>query len=285
MARALRIEFRGALYHIINRGVGQMMIYHNDKDWKKFLGFQERVISQFNWICHAYCLMGNHYHLLIEIQDPNLARGMKLLNQLYSQFYNFKYQRCGPVFQGRYKAWLVEKEEHFLENSRYIVNNPVKANLVQHPSEWPWSSFNATCGNERKPAYLETDFVLSHFSSSRRKAQSMYEAFVLAGNEDHSPFHETRNQIFMGSETFVREVFKNINNRDSLRNIPREQILADRPDLTELLGERILISKERRNQKIKEAFEAHQYTLKEIGSFLGLHPDYLSRLLSQMRKR
>jgi len=89
MARALRIEFEGALYHTINRGVGRMMIFHNDKDWLKFLSFQERVIKQFNWICHAYCLMGNHYHLLSETPDPNLSRGMKILNQLYSQFYNW----------------------------------------------------------------------------------------------------------------------------------------------------------------------------------------------------
>jgi REP element-mobilizing transposase RayT len=285
MARALRIEFPGALYHVINRGVGQMRIFHTDKDRKKFLHFQERVMKQFNWICHAYCLMGIHYHILVETPDPNLSRGMKLLNQLYSQYYNFKYQRSGPVFQGRYKAWLVDKDEQFLENCRYIVNNPIAVCLVQHPSQWQWSSFNATCGNEKSPPYLHTELVLGYFSSSKRKARKMYESFVLAGNDTDSPFHEARNQIFMGSEEFVNEVLKNVQDRSLLQNIPRNQLLADRPGLKELFRGKLNGSNKNRNRQIRAAFEEHQYTLKEIGTFIGLHPDYLSRLLNQMRKR
>ena len=285
MARALRIEFPGALYHIINRGVGQMMIFHNDKDWKKFLQFMQRVMKQFNRLCHAYCLMGNHYHLLVETPDPNLSRGMKLLNQLYSQFYNFKYPRSGPVFQGRYKAWIVDKEDQYLENCRYIVSNPVDANLVQHPSQWPWSSFNATCGNEKPPPYLHTDLVLAHFSPSRSKARKLYEAFVLARNDHDSPFHKARNQIFMGSEAFVNEVLRNVHDRNSIQSIPRQQLFADRPQLDKLFKGTLLASKKLRNRQIRAAFEEHQYTLKEIGNYLRLNPDYLSRLLTQMRKR
>ena len=285
MARALRIEFEGALYHTINRGVGRMTIFHNDKDWQKFLSFQERVVKQFNWICHAYCLMGNHYHILIETPDPNLARGMKILNQLYSQFYNWKYQRTGTVFQDRYKAWLVDKEEKFLDNSRYIVNNPVEANMVQHPSEWLYSSFRATRGIEKAPKYLETDFLLRHFSSSRKKAQNMYEEFVLAGIGMESPLKEAKNQIFIGSDSFIRETMLRIDSKDKLRNLPRKQRMAGRPALNEIFNAKAIRSKKERNNTIQAAYEVHQYHLKEIGEHLNLNPNYLSHLLIEMRKK
>jgi putative transposase len=285
MARALRVEFEGALYHVINRGVDRMTIFHSEKDWVKFLVFQARVIKQFSWVCHAFCLMGNHYHILLETPHPNLARGMKILNQLYSQFYNFKYQRCGPVFQGRYKAWLVQREEKFLDNCRYIVNNPVEAKLVQHPSEWSWSSFRATRGLEGKADYLETDFVLSHFGSSPKVAQKMYEEFVLGGIGMESPLKEVRNQIFIGSDSFVKETMMQVNKNHTLQNLSREQKLAGRPALDELFNKRVMRTKKGRNKKIKAAFEIHQFTLKEIGEYLRLNPNYLSRLLCEMRKR
>ena len=285
MARALRIEFPGALYHIINRGIGQMMIFHDDKDWKRFLGYQARVMKQFNWLCHAYCLMGNHYHLLVETHDPNLSKGMKLLNQLYSQFYNFKYQRCGPVFQGRYKAWLVDKEDYYLENCRYIVNNPGKARLVQHPSEWIWSSYNATSGSTKAPPWLATDHVLLHFSSSKRKAIKMYEEFVLDGIDAESPLQEAKHKIFLGSDSYVGEVLKNVVCDDTWKIISRERKIADRPSLEELFDGNDFLPKKARNRLIKVTFEEHQYTLKEIGDHLELNPNYLSRLLCDMRKR
>ncbi|MDF1527125.1 MAG: transposase [bacterium] len=284
MARSLRIEFEGALYHIINRGVGRMTIFHSEKDWMKFLVFQERVIKQFNWTCHAYCLMGNHY-LLIETPDPNLSRGMKILNQLYSQFYNWKYQRTGTVFQDRYKAWLVEKEEKFLDNSRYIVNNPVEAKIVQHPSDGPYSSFRATRGLEKPPAYLETDFLLGHFSSSRKKAHNMYEEFVLAGIGMESPLKEAKNQIFIGSDSFIRETMLKVRDPDTLQSLPRGQKMAGRPALNELFNDKVMGSRKKRNNRIKAAFEEYQYPLKEIGEHLKLNPNYLSRLLGDMRKK
>jgi putative transposase len=284
MARPLRIQYPGAMYHIISRGIGRMTIFHNEKDWKKFIQFMERVIEKYNWICHAYCLMGTHYHILLETPDANMVVGMKYLNQLYSQFYNWKYQRVGPVLQGRYKAWLVEKEEKFLDNSRYIVNNPVKAKMVQHPSEWPWSSFRATRGLEKVPGYLETDFLLRHFSSSRKKAQKMYEDFVLDGIGMESPLMEAKNQIFLGSDSFIAEAMQHADCTGILIDIPRTQKLAARPTLVDIFENGNRTSKKLRNLRIKEAFEKHQYTLREIGQHLQLHPDYLSRLMHEMRK-
>jgi len=285
MARPLRIQYPGAMYHIISRGIGRMTIFHNEKDWTKFISFMARVIKKYNWICHAYCLMGTHYHIFLETPDANMVPGMKQLNQFYSQFYNWKYQRVGPVLQGRYKAWLVDRKEKFLDNSRYIVNNPVEANLVQHPSDWPWSSYRATRGVEKVPGYLETDFLLSHFSSSRKKAQTMYEDFVLAGIVMESPLLEAKNQIFLGSDSFIADAIQHVENADLLSDIPKVQKLAARPSLESIFETGSIISKEIRNLKIKEAYEKHRYTLREIGQHLQLNADYLSRLLIDMRKR
>lgn len=284
MTRPLRIQYPGAMYHIISRGIGRMTIFHNEKDWKKFIQFMERVIKKYNWICHAYCLMGSHYHLLLETPDANMAVGMKYLNQLYSQFYNWKYQRVGPVLQGRYKAWLVEREEKFLDNCRYIVSNPVEAKMVEHPSDWPWSSFRATRGLERVPDFLETDFLLNHFSSSRKKAQKIYEDFVLAGIGTESPLKEAKNQIFLGSDSFIAEAMQYVNGNDEMNNIPKVQKLSGRPTLEDILVNAQTTSKENRNRLILYAHDNHAYTQRDIGKHLGLHPGYISRIIIRLRK-
>ena len=284
MARPLRIQYPGAMYHIISRGIGRMTIFHNEKDWKKFTHFMERVIKKYNWNCHAYCLMGTHYHILLETPDANLVPGMKQLNQFYSQFYNWKYHRVGPVLQGRYKSWLVEKGEKFLDNSRYIVNNPVNAKMVQHPSEWPYSSFRATRGLEKVPGFLETDFLLKHFSSSRKKAQTMYEDFVLAGIGAESPLKEAKNQIFLGSDSFIAEAMKHVNETDELNNVPKVQKYANRPTLEDIFNVSQNLPQKARNLLILEAHDLHAYTQREIGEFLQLYPGYISRIVLRLRK-
>jgi len=210
--------------------------------------------------------------------------GIKQLNQFYSQFYNWKYQRVGPVLQGRYKSWLVEKEEKFLDNSRYIVNNPVEAKIVEHTSEWPWSSFRATRGIDRVPDYLETDFLLRHFSKSRKKAQMMYEDFVLAGIGMESPLLEAKNQIFLGSDSFIAEAMQHVNGNDELNNVPKVQKHADRTSLEILFKEERIKSKEHRNNLILKAHDIYAYTQREIGEHLGLHPGYISNIILKLRK-
>ncbi len=284
MTRPLRIQYPGAMYHIISRGIGKMTIFHNEKDWKKFIQFMDRVIKRYNWICHAYCCMGSHFHLCLETPDANMAVGMKYLNQLYSQFYNWKYQRVGPVFQGRYKSWLIEREEKFLDNCRYIVNNPVEAKMVQHPSEWPWSSFRATRGLEKVPAYLEIDFLLKHFSSSREKAQKMYEDFVMAGIGMESPLLEAKNQIFLGSDSFIAEAMQHVIGNDEMNNVPKVQKDAGSPTLEYIFAKLQSISKEKRNRLILNAHDIHNHTQREIGNHLGLHPGYISRIVIRLRK-
>jgi putative transposase len=132
MTRPLRVEFPGAVYHVTSRGDGREAIYVDDTDRDCFLAVVGQVLDRFAWRCHAYCLMGNHYHLLIETPEANLARGMRQLNGVYTQRFNRQHGRVGHVFQGRYKAIVVQKDKHLLELCRYVVLNPVRAGVVKH---------------------------------------------------------------------------------------------------------------------------------------------------------
>src|SRR3972149_4573760 len=163
MARPLRIEYPGALYHVTARGNAREAIFRDDPDRGAFLVILGRVVERYNWLCHAYCLMGNHYHLLVETPDGDLSKGMRQLNGLYTQRSNRRHRRVGHIFQGRYKAILVDKDSYLLELCRYIVLNPVRAHLVKSVERWPWSSYRATVGERAAPAWLSTEALLAQF--------------------------------------------------------------------------------------------------------------------------
>src|SRR4029077_14091805 len=135
MARPLRIEYDGALYHVTSRGNDRKAIFKNDRDRELFLNTLAQVTERFHWICYAYCLMNNHYHLVIETPDGNLSKGMRQFNGVYTQAFNKRHGRVGHVFQGRFKAILVQKDTHFVEVCRYVVLNPVRAKTVRHPRQ------------------------------------------------------------------------------------------------------------------------------------------------------
>jgi len=178
MARPLRIEYEGAVYHVTSRGNARSDIYLSDEDRETFLDVLGHVVDRFGWICHAYCLMSNHYHLMIETPQANLSRGMRQLNGMYTQHFNRLHDRVGHVFQGRFKSIVVDKDAYLLELSRYIVRNPVAAGMVADAGEWPWSSYLATAGETKSPAFLHTDWLLSQFGNSKGKARSAYKHFV-----------------------------------------------------------------------------------------------------------
>ncbi len=145
MTRPLRLEFPGALYHVTARGNARQEIYLCDEDRERFVQLLAEEVKQQGWICYAYCLMDNHYHLLFETPSANLCKGMQRFNGRYTQYFNRFHQRVGHVFQGRYKSILVEKEVYLLELCRYVVLNPVRAKMVAAPGDWIWSSYMATC--------------------------------------------------------------------------------------------------------------------------------------------
>ena len=153
----MRIEFRGAVYHVTSRGNTRQAIFRDDIDRIDFLEVLYSVVKRFNFIVHAYCMMRNHYHLLIETPDGNLSQGMRQLNGVYTQRFNRRHNRVGHVLQGRYKAILVEKNSYLLELARYVVLNPVRAaGIVKSPGDWKWSSYRATAGYEKAiPCFIQ----------------------------------------------------------------------------------------------------------------------------------
>jgi putative transposase len=181
MARPLRIAFAGACYHVTARGNERRPIYADDQDREHFLARLEAVVRRHRVVLHAYVLMRNHYHLLLETPEANLARAMRQLNGVYTQDFNRRHRRVGHLLQGRYKALLIDKDSYLLEVSRYIHLNPVRVAEVADAASFPWSSAAAYVGRVRSPAYLRTEAVLNHFGRRRRTAQRAYARFLKAG--------------------------------------------------------------------------------------------------------
>ncbi|MGX2038897.1 REP-associated tyrosine transposase [Methylocaldum sp. MU1018] len=223
MARPLRIELSGGLYHVTSRGDRREDIYFSDADREAWLGLLGRVCARFNWVCHAYCLMSNHYHLVIETPEGNLAQGMRQLNGVYTQMVNRTHGRVGHVFQGRYKAILVEKDSYLLELARYVVLNPVRAGMVGDVGDWPWSSYAAVVGLAPAPAWLQTHWLLGRFGRKRDPAIAGYIDFVRAGVGLPSIWDHLQGQIYLGSPEFIERMQSSLAPDHPLDEIPRMQ--------------------------------------------------------------
>lgn len=274
MSRQLRIEYAGALYHITSRGNAQESIYRDDADRTEFLLILSKTCNRFNWYCHAYCLMGNHYHLMIETKQANLSKGMKHLNGSYTQFFNRTHKRIGHVYQGRFKAILVEKNSYLLELSRYIVLNPVRARMVKSAQDWPWSSYRATTGMINAHTCLSTDWLLSCFSKKQFKAQQAYRVFIEQGKNQPSPWENLKNQIYLGSAEFVEEMQSKIDPEILLNEIPKLQKQASIKPLT-YYQQRYPVRKE----AMAKAYLDGHYTLREVGQYFGVSYATVSRAL------
>lgn len=171
LARPKRILFEGALYHITSRGNERRKIVQSDSDRRLFTRTLGDTVEEHGLILHAWVLMDNHYHLLLETPSPNLSTAMKYLNGVYTQKFNFIHRRVGHLFQGRFKSILVDKSNYLLELCRYIVLNPVRAGMVDHPRKWVWSSYGSMAGLAQVPAWLETKWLLSQFGKGGRESQ------------------------------------------------------------------------------------------------------------------
>ncbi|NOY71957.1 MAG: transposase, partial [Gammaproteobacteria bacterium] len=275
----LRIEYAGALYHVTSRGNAQEAIYRDDKDRRDYYSVVFEVCKRFNWVIHAYCLMGNHYHLLVETPEGNLSKGMRHLNGVYTQRFNKNHARVGHVFQGRYKAILVQKDSHLLELARYIVLNPVRAGMVRSAKDWPWSSYRATTGQTAPPGWLHTDWILSAFAKQKKTAVTGYKAFVAEGKNHPSPWEELKNQIFLGTEKFVEDMQRKISSETALSEIPATQ-KRKRPKPLSFYKQNY----SDRNTAIAFAYQSGGYSMEEIGIFFGLHYSWVSRIIRDFEK-
>ncbi len=278
MSRPLRIEFPGALYHVTSRGDGREAIFLDDEDREAFLAVFGEVIETFHWVVHAYCLMGNHYHVLIETPDGNLSRGMRQLNGIYTQRFNRKQGRMGHVFQGRYKAILVQKESHLLELARYVVLNPVRAAMVTAVGDWPWSSYQATAGLCGAPPWLTTQWLLATFSSQKRRAEKRYVAFVTNSEVKSAPWENLTGQIFLGSDGFVESSQRSVKPDACLDEVPTAQRRPPAKPLTEFEKGHA------RDEAIAQAYASGGYSLKEIGNHFNLHYSRVSRIVQKSKQ-
>jgi len=223
MARPLRLEFPGAIYHITSRGDRQEAIYEGDADRQQWLDILSRASERYNWRVHAYCLMDNHYHILLETADGNLSKGMRHLNGVYTQYFNRQHNRVGHVYQGRYKAILVEKDSYLLELSRYVVLNPIRAGMIKNMDEWHWSSYLITIGKHPPPDWLEVDWLLSQFGLQRNHARRRYIDFVREGIGLPPVWDNLRHQIYLGSDDFIDKHQNLIGQKQDLDDIPAIQ--------------------------------------------------------------
>jgi REP element-mobilizing transposase RayT len=177
--RGPRVQPAGGIFHVTARGNRRQEIFVDDQDRVQFLALLAVVVARLGWRCHAYCLMTNHFHLLVETPVESLSLGMQRLNGAYAQAFNRRHGYDGHLFQGRFHSVAVESDWHLFELSRYIVLNPVRAGLCAHPGAWRWSSYRALVARPANaPAGQELDGLLAQFADDARLARQRYEAFV-----------------------------------------------------------------------------------------------------------
>jgi REP element-mobilizing transposase RayT len=268
MARPLRLEYEGAVYHVTSRGNAGQDIFLIDADRELFLEVLAATVERFGWVCHAYCLMSTHYHLLVETPEANLSRGMRHLNGVYTQAFNRGHVRTGHVLEGRFKAILVEKETHLLELARYAVLNPVRVQAARSARDWRWSSYRATAGMVDAPDFLTTSWILAQFHRSRSRAIELYREFVKHGRGVDA-WAKLRGGILLGSDKFVGKLKPLLSDYEALKEVPRRERLAARPSLETLFSK--VRDKAGRDRQIHAAVRAHEYTLQAVADYLGLH--------------
>ena len=207
MARPLRIEFPDAFYHITARGNERKDIYRDDRDRERFLGYLETSVSRYKAVVHVYCLMSNHYHLLLSTPAGNLSQIMRHINGGYTTYFNKRHNRAGHLFQGRYKAILVEADPYAGELSRYIHLNPVRAGITVQPEKYLWSSYAAYIGKAAQPRWFTTDWLLRYFGKKTADARKAYRFFVQAAvGTKEDPLKEATAGLILGRAEFIEEI-------------------------------------------------------------------------------
>ena len=265
------MEFAGALYHVTSRGDRREDIYRDDEDRAAWLEVVGDVCARFNWIVHAYCQMTNHCHLLVETIDGNLSKGMRQLNGVYTQRFNRRHGMVGHLFQGRYKAILVQKDAYLLELTRYVVLNPLRARMTERLENWPWSSYRSMVGEANAPGWLDADWLLSQFGRERTSAIESYRRFVMEGKGLPSPLDQTRHQLLLGDDAFVEQCQQN-KKPEELREVSkahRRSIALPLDDYQRRYPDR--------NEALARAYLSGAYTMSEIGAHFGVHYMTVSR--------
>jgi len=245
---------------------------------QSFLTFLAETCAQFGWRCHAYCLMTNHYHLLLALQDfpsGRLVRGVQHLNSCSAQRFNRRHRRVGHVYQGCYRAILAQRERHLLELTRYVVLNPVRAGMVADAAAWPWSSYRAAVGCTPAPSWLDTDAVTAPFGAGD-EGRRAYAAFVTAGVGAPSVWSRLSHQIYLGDQSFIAHARRHGMTRAADPEVATVQRGAPARGATGTI-----VARARRYAAIAANYAARGETIKTLGTRYGLHYSQISRILSR----
>ncbi len=284
MGRSLRIEYPGAFYHITSRGNERKDIFKSQRDREKFLTYLQTATQRYGAVVHTYCLMSNHYHLLLETPDGNLAQIMRHINGAYTNYYNTKRKRAGHLFQGRYKAILIEADEYAAELSRYIHLNPVRAKMAEKPESYQWSSFRAYIGESKVPEWLKTDFILGYFGNNGKAVGKKYHIFVheLLGEASEFSIDCSKASSILGSPEFMTAIEENfLLNQEPDRNLPELRKLSRRLSLEAIIAEACGYFGENEQLATKVGiYISQKYSgarLKEIGELFGVGESAVSQ--------
>lgn len=282
MARPLRIQFPGAIYHITVRGNAYQNIFTDKYDYLKFLETLNEVKEFYGWEIFAYCLMPNHFHLLIKTPQPNLSLGMRDLNSNYTSRFNARHKRVGHLFQGRYKSIIVDENSYLHELIRYIALNPVKAKLVQNPKDWIWSSHRELLSTKKKDYIMDRQKVLSFFSGHKQLAKKEYLAYINE-KQDNDIWSDLKGSLILGSDEFVIKIYEIVDEEKfESPEYLKKQLYLNRPKLEKIFGKSDSQSKRERNiLKAKKL----GYTNYEIGDFLKLHFTTVSKIYNREKTK
>ncbi|MFH1896925.1 MAG: transposase [Candidatus Desantisbacteria bacterium] len=283
MGRPLRIEYAGAHYHVMSRGNEQKDVFRSQGDREQFLSYLESAVSRYGAVIHVYCLMSNHYHLLVETPSGNLSQIMKHINGAYTNYFNVKRKRAGHLFQGRYKAILIEANEYAQELSRYIHLNPVRAMIVSMPEEYQWSSYRDYIGQRKAPNWLKTEFISGYFDKRVSDAQRKYRTFVenLIEQKYESPLKATIASTILGSDEFVKEITESyVDGKQLDRDLSAIRTLSSRPSIDKIMEAVNNVLGQNRLSRKAVIYFSHKFSgakLKEIGERFNMGESAVSQ--------
>lgn len=292
MARPFRIEYPGAFYHITSRGNERKNIFRSDEDKEKFLSYLQSSHERYGAVIHVYCLMTNHYHLMIETPFGNLSQVMRHINGSYTTYFNTRHNRSGHLFQGRYKSILIDADNYATELSRYVHLNPVRSGIVGDPKKYKWTSYNCYIGRSKIPQWLRVDFILGYFGTGRSIAEDKYKSFVCAliNREHESPLKGVVASTVLGRDDFVNDI-KNRYLKDKVldRDLPALSELLSRPGVDEIYEEvKSSFGVSNRLSRKAAIYLCHKYsgeTLGKIGSYFGISPSGVSQVSRRFKEK
>ena len=283
MSCPLRLEFPGAIHHVTSRGDRREPIYVDEADRAEHLAVLAQAADRFDAQVLAYCQMGNHYHLVLHTRQGNLSRFMRHLNGVYTQTFNRRHGLVGHLFQGRFKAILVDRDAYLLTLCRYVERNPVAAGIVRQPADWAWSSCRAHLGLEPSPSWLDTDGLHGYLlarpvrnTADRRKAADLYGA--LLGQAVDADFWAStlRQQVFLGDDAFVEAELRRAGAaRLAQAELPRAQRSWPGASLRQLLSQGMP-----RDAALHRAYTVGGQTMTELAREVGLSVSRVSRLIA-----